>query len=1689
MKKHYDFIEIGTSDFDTIIESTDDNKIGLTIEPLRFYLDRLPNKKNVKKLQIAISDTDGEIEIYHIPEENIIKHSLPWWVRGSNSVGKPHPFTVKEIGKELYDSIVQIDKVPTVSWNTLVEKENIGSITYLKVDTEGFDHVIINDYLEMCELNNELYADVIQFERHPEVSNIEKIDEIIKRFKNYYSEIQGTDVILTKVKIPRIIHQTFRVNEFPEEIQNCVDKVKSMNPEFEYRFYNDDDCSKFVRENYDEETFFLYESINPKYGSAKADFFRYLLMYKVGGVYLDLKSTTSAPLKDTILPTDEYLLTHWEGRDWNELLNYYHGEFQNWHVVCIPGHPFLKKTIEMVKENIKNYRGQKGKRYVLQITGPIVYSQAILSMLDEYRLYSDNSPVREFRLEHEVNLVYRNTREHQSKLYGSNVAENEPIILNQKNEEGLFYKGQKIADKGYLLNLPHRSDRLNQTIKLLDELGFSGYEVFEGIIIDNPEYKKLGCTASYLKMFEQILSSTHNDVIVFEDDIKLMNKITLSDLDKIFGDWNDIKEKYDVVALGTKLLPRSKITLEGSTHGSFEEMLCTQSLYYKKEIIKHVYDQLSGFLNENHYLHKCTIDMFLNDCSSGRYRFVHSHNHKKFEFGITIPMIFSQTNSFSDNEGQTQDYENEMEKSFYNALKHEKGYVLFATENYIHIITECSKSIREFSSLPIFVYIINSNKKIDVENTTTINWICDIENVSDKLYIKNNDNFYIDRRNPTIYKILIQKPLVVKHVLSNYLKNVCFVDSDSVATPNVDRIFSYYDESSKHPYFVQGVYDYLRLYGRGGGGNFGGGLTETLEYPACELFNVDQSVRLRYRQTGYFICGQNTYDFLDEWYWMCIHPKVVTNCEIYAPFNEETISNVLLWKHNHQEGLPYIYVNGGLDTIEKMYTEVTFKGPNEIQYLGDWLRAPQDKEHIMFFHGEKNPEKMNAMVKKIKYHNTKKGMNILFLAPHLSTGGMPGFLLKKIQLLKKYCPDITLYVVEYQSYGDAYVVQRNQIKEIIDSNKFWTLGENKFELIEILKNNNIDIVHVEEMIEGFDSFNQVPAELMSKLYSSDRTWRMVETCHNVWFNPNEDKVFYPEAFAFCTPYHKEITFKDVPSYSEVLEFPIEKVEISEQERIDIRKELGFGKDKLHVINVGLWTKGKNQGEGVEIAKLLKKSNPEIMFHFIGNQAPNFKDYWSPIMKSIPMNVKVWGERADIDKFMKAADVFMFNSTWECNPLVLREAISHGLKVLSRNLTQYMTMFSPYIESIDDNIETTKEKLLKLLQEKRKYEPPIGQEKQFAISHSEFYKKVVEIPIKEQKFKTKLSVSQHFINQPFIEIKGRSENKFRIQFFDESNKLHYDEVLNINSWIRLNRQYYTKWTTKIWENKNLVYEYTLDYESKRVLISLDSKSLGDSVSWIPYVLEFQNKHKCKVIVSTFWNHLFEPVYPELEFVLPGAVVGNIHGMYKVGWFNNIDMQPRVPKTIPLQKTATDILGLDFTEIKPRIYYEIKSRPYEEKYITIATNSTAGCKFWTREGWQELINYLTSIGYRIVNVSKENNPFDNQIRLIDTSIENTMNVIHHSEFFIGLSSGLSWLAWGIGKHVVMISNFTNPDHEFQTNCTRIVNLSVCNGCWNKLDYEFDKGDWDWCPVHKGTDRQFECHKSISAQMLIQEIKHII
>lgn len=683
---------------------------------------------------------------------------------------------------------------------------------------------------------------------------------------------------------------------------------------------------------------------------------------------------------------------------------------------------------------------------------------------------------------------------------------------------------------------------------------------------------------------------------------------------------------------------------------------------------------------------------------------------------------------------------------------------------------------------------------------------------------------------------------------------------------------------------------------------------------------------------------------------------------------------------------------------------------------------------------------------------------LLYLVPHLSTGGMPQFLLKRIETLIDYT-EFEIFVIEYADYGKHFPVQRNQIIDILRNN-FYSLGEDKMEAYRLIEQIKPDIIHLDEMPELMNN-----DELFKKIYNNDRTWRIVETCHNSSFNPDTDKRFHPDLYSFCTPWHENV-FANMDSQFVTIPYPIDPVKVTGTDRFVARAKLGFEANKKHVINVGLWTPGKNQAEGIEIAR----KHPDMIFHFIGNQAGNFQSYWEPLMKDLPDNVRVWGEREDISDFMLAANIFMFNSTLELNPLVLREAISYGLPIIARKLPQYDGMYDNYLLPLDVYLSS--------IERSTYFIPTDCSSLSFALRYEEAYNKILKFPIRKQS----ISILHNFVDNPFLEIKGISDSDFRVQFYDENGSIAYDNTIKSNHWVKLNRQYYTKWTTKVWQDDELIYDETLNLKDKRVYIAFESKALGDTLAWIPYVFEFQRKHECTVICSTFWNHLFDEA-PNVSFVEPGTLVTDLYALYRIGYFYDLNKLPFNPVTEPLQKVATAILGLDFKERVPKLAY-IPEMPKWGNYVTIATNSTAGMKFWGKPQWQELIDWLVfDQGYEVYNVSMEPNPFKNCIQITTPSLESKMDWIAHSVFFVGLSSGLAWVAWALGKPVYMIANFTESFNEFK--CNKITNKNVCNGCWNNPNFKYE-GEWDYCPNHKGTDRQYECQLSITAQMVIDKIK---
>ena len=138
----------------------------------------------------------------------------------------------------------------------------------------------------------------------------------------------------------------------------------------------------------------------------------------------------------------------------------------------------------------------------------------------------------------------------------------------------------------------------------------------------------------------------------------------------------------------------------------------------------------------------------------------------------------------------------------------------------------------------------------------------------------------------------------------------------------------------------------------------------------------------------------------------------------------------------------------------------------------------------------------------------------------------------------------------------------------------------------------------------------------------------------------------------------------------------------------------------------------------------------------------------------------------------------------------------------------------------------------------------------------------------------------------------------------------------------------------------------------------------------------------------------------------------------------------------------------------------------------------------DNWKKLSEKLISKGYKVFTITKNPYHIDNVTNLFDESWDVIATYLHHSEFLIGLGSGLSWFNWSLGKHTYMINGFSEDSHEFTSNITKINN-NLCIRCWNDPVHNFDSGDWDWCPVYKGSKRQHICQKSITVEQVLNNL----
>ncbi|CAB3762737.1 autotransporter strand-loop-strand O-heptosyltransferase [Paraburkholderia humisilvae] len=319
-----------------------------------------------------------------------------------------------------------------------------------------------------------------------------------------------------------------------------------------------------------------------------------------------------------------------------------------------------------------------------------------------------------------------------------------------------------------------------------------------------------------------------------------------------------------------------------------------------------------------------------------------------------------------------------------------------------------------------------------------------------------------------------------------------------------------------------------------------------------------------------------------------------------------------------------------------------------------------------------------------------------------------------------------------------------------------------------------------------------------------------------------------------------------------------------------------------------------------------------------------------------------------------------------------------------------------------------------------------------------------------------------------------------------------------------KKYYVPFEIEVWSQGKEVFRHRLDLTGRNVLVHLPVGTLGDTLGWFPYVAKFEQQHRCRLtcVMGDALIPLFQDAYPSITFATPEAInPSDFYATYNIGLFFTDDANVRQPcdfRLVGLHRTAAYILGVDPQEERPTLVLPDDSRPIPDKYVCIAAQSTTQCKYWNNpSGWREIVQFLKQHGYRVICIDQKAThgsgvvwnhiPYGSEDFTGERPLAERARWLKHAEFFVGLSSGLSWLAWTMRTPVVMISGFTHPTNEFDTPY-RVINYHTCNSCWNDVRVQFDHHDFLWCPRHAGTPRQFECTRLITAEQVKNTIRRV-
>lgn len=335
--------------------------------------------------------------------------------------------------------------------------------------------------------------------------------------------------------------------------------------------------------------------------------------------------------------------------------------------------------------------------------------------------------------------------------------------------------------------------------------------------------------------------------------------------------------------------------------------------------------------------------------------------------------------------------------------------------------------------------------------------------------------------------------------------------------------------------------------------------------------------------------------------------------------------------------------------------------------------------------------------------------------------------------------------------------------------------------------------------------------------------------------------------------------------------------------------------------------------------------------------------------------------------------------------------------------------------------------------------------------------------------------------------------FHVRISDYDSKMvFFDEDVQEQILISAEK-FYIHWQIDIWLEEQQVFSHIFDPTGQQVFLVFLSRALGDNLAFWPYIRAYQEKFHGSVTcyVADYLQPLLQQIYPQLEFREKLAEETYATYYFTSGVGNALNL-PLDGRAVPLSHIGRWTLGLPIFMDCGGLIPVYSQRKIQEPYVCVGVQASSTRKGWLNpDGWEKVTDWLKAQGYRVLCIDRErkvtSQGYTNEIPsgAEDFTGEYTLleraEQLGHAEFFIGLGSGLSWLAHAVGCPAVMISGFSAYWYEFN-DAVRVFNPLVCNGCFNDRHAKFLELI---CPFYGGTDREMECQKKISAYQVIRAV----